>query len=146
MIWDLALKHRHASLFNVEAAVAKAVYKFNAENEIASGRILRELNITPGPQSSKRTIEKDQLRAAASARKRTSVKNEQGALKKHHLGASSRVDYIPGACEEFDSGINTYIFLPHFLKTHTLDSLQICHWDISASKTGRSKITAMTRR
>ncbi|CAN7952150.1 unnamed protein product, partial [Ixodes pacificus] len=97
MIWALAPKHRHASLFSVEAAVAEAVLKFNAGNEMASARILKELNVTPGPQSSKRMVEKDKRRATASARKRTSAENVQRALKKRHSGASNQADYIPGA-------------------------------------------------
>ncbi|CAN8008310.1 unnamed protein product, partial [Ixodes pacificus] len=90
MIWALAPKHRHASLFSVEAAVAEAVLKFNAGNEMASARILKELNVTPGPQSSKRMVEKDKRRATASARKRTSAENMQRALKKRHSGASNQ--------------------------------------------------------
>ncbi|KAG0411149.1 hypothetical protein HPB47_011715 [Ixodes persulcatus] len=87
MIWALAPKHRHASLLSVEAAVAEALLKFNAGNEIASARILRELNVTPGKQSSKRMVDKD---------KRSSADNVQRALKKRHSGASNQADYIPG--------------------------------------------------
>ncbi|KAG0437931.1 hypothetical protein HPB47_017219 [Ixodes persulcatus] len=101
MIWALAPKHRHASLFSVEAAVAEAVLKFNAGNEIASARILRELNVTPGPQSSKRMVKKDKRRATASACKCTSADNVQRALKKRHLVEEGE----PKLCEVvFDQG------------------------------------------
>ncbi|KAG0429772.1 hypothetical protein HPB47_023294 [Ixodes persulcatus] len=101
MIWALAPKHRHASLFSVEAAVAEALLKFNAGNEIASARILRELNVTPGPQSSKRMVKKDKRRATASACKCTSADNMQRALKKRHLVEEGE----PKLCEVvFDQG------------------------------------------
>ncbi|CAN8017868.1 unnamed protein product [Ixodes persulcatus] len=96
MIWALAPKHRRASLFSVEAAVAEAVLKFNAGNKISSAIILKELNVTPRPQSSGHKMESDQRRAAASARKRISAEEVQRALKKRHSGANSQVDNIPG--------------------------------------------------
>lgn len=40
MIWALAPKQKHASLFAVQAAVAEAVMKFNAGYEKASTAIL----------------------------------------------------------------------------------------------------------
>ncbi|CAN8025115.1 unnamed protein product [Ixodes persulcatus] len=97
VIWALVPKHRHASLFTVRAAVAEAVMKFNAGNEITSARVLKELNVTPGPQSTKRMVEKDKRRTTASIRKRATTENVQRALKKRHAGANCQVDYVPGA-------------------------------------------------
>ncbi|KAM7304182.1 hypothetical protein ISCGN_014082 [Ixodes scapularis] len=97
MIWALAPKHRHGSLFTLRAAVAEAVMKFNAGNEITSARVLKELNVTPGPQSTKCMVEKDKRRTTASTRKRATAENVQRALKKRHAGANCQVDYVPGA-------------------------------------------------
>ncbi|KAH9360930.1 hypothetical protein HPB48_007011 [Haemaphysalis longicornis] len=57
MIWALAPKQKHASLFTVQAAVAEAVLKFNTGNERASAAILKELDLNPGLPSTKRLEE-----------------------------------------------------------------------------------------
>lgn len=97
MIWALAPKDRHASLFTVEAAVAEAVMKFNAGNERSSAGILKELGLNPGIHSSKRMAEKDCRRSVASASKRSSADNLQQNLKKRHAHANNQSDYMPGA-------------------------------------------------
>lgn len=97
MIWALAPKERHASLFAIEAAVAEAVLKFNAGNARSSTGILKELGLNPGNHSSKRMAEKDLRRSVASACKRSSADNLQRTLKKRHTGANSQSDYMPGA-------------------------------------------------
>lgn len=96
VIWALAPKERHASLFTVEAAVAEAVMRFNGGNERTSAGILKELNLTPGQKSARRTAEKDRRRAAESARKRAAAENVQRAVKKRHTNAGKQTDYIPG--------------------------------------------------
>ncbi|KAH9378592.1 hypothetical protein HPB48_009959 [Haemaphysalis longicornis] len=53
VIWALAPKERHASLFTVEAAVAEAVMRFNGGNERTSAGILKKLNLTPGQKSAR---------------------------------------------------------------------------------------------
>lgn len=60
VIWSLAPKECHASLFTVEAAVAEAVLKFNAGNIRATACPLKELSINPSTLYSDRTTEKDQ--------------------------------------------------------------------------------------
>ncbi|XP_077532598.1 uncharacterized protein LOC144144973 [Haemaphysalis longicornis] len=96
MIWALAPKEKHASLFTVQAAVAEAVLKFNAGNERASASILKQLDLNPGLASTKRMAEKDRRRGSASARKHKSADGMQRAFKKRHSGASSQTDYVPG--------------------------------------------------
>ncbi|KAH9377387.1 hypothetical protein HPB48_008605 [Haemaphysalis longicornis] len=54
IIWALAPKKKHASLFTVQAAVAKAVLKFNTGNKRASAAILKEVDLNPGLPSTKR--------------------------------------------------------------------------------------------
>ncbi|KAH9380598.1 hypothetical protein HPB48_018795 [Haemaphysalis longicornis] len=95
MIWALAPKEKHASLFTVQAAVAEAVLKFNAGNERASASILKQLDLNPGLASTKRMAEKDRRRGSASARKHKSADSMQRAFKKRHSGASSQTDYVP---------------------------------------------------
>ncbi|KAH9375012.1 hypothetical protein HPB48_007856 [Haemaphysalis longicornis] len=98
VIWSLAPKERHASLHSVEAAVAEAVMRFNAGSQVASSKILQELNMTVGALSSTRMAEKDRRRTKDSSRRRTSAENVQRTLKKRHLGgASSQDDYAVGA-------------------------------------------------
>ncbi|KAH9367712.1 hypothetical protein HPB48_002551 [Haemaphysalis longicornis] len=98
VIWSLAPKERHASLHSVEAAVAEAVMRFNAGSQLASSKILQELNMTVGALSSTRMAEKDRRRTKDSSRRRTSAENVQRTLKKRHLGgASSQDDYAAGA-------------------------------------------------
>ncbi|KAH9381902.1 hypothetical protein HPB48_015378 [Haemaphysalis longicornis] len=98
VIWSLAPKERHASLHSVEAAVAEAVMRFNAGSQLASSKILQELNMTVGTLSSTRMAEKDRRRTKDSSRRRTSAENVQRTLKKRHLGgASSQDDYAAGA-------------------------------------------------
>lgn len=97
MIWALAPKERHASLFTVEAAVAEAVLKFNAGNAKASEDILRELSLNPSKPSHTRMTEKDRRRTVASAKKREAAENLHQSLKKRHKGANSQQDYMPGA-------------------------------------------------
>lgn len=96
MIWALAPKEKHASLFAVEAAVAEAVMKFNSGNERASSAILQELHLNPGLPNSIRMAEKDNRRAAASAHKRASAENLQQVFKKRHSASCRQTDYIPG--------------------------------------------------
>ncbi|KAH9366722.1 hypothetical protein HPB48_008777 [Haemaphysalis longicornis] len=96
VIWPLAPKHRHASLFSIEAAVAEAVMRFNAGNLRTSSGILSELTLNPGLCNAKRMAEKDRHRAAESARKRASNDSVQRALRKHHMH-KSQSDYMPGA-------------------------------------------------
>lgn len=45
LIWGLAPKEKHASLFAVEAAIAEAVMCFNAGMAEASSTILQELHL-----------------------------------------------------------------------------------------------------
>lgn len=61
MVWSLPLKDQHASLFAVEAAVAKAVMKFNSGNERASSAILQKLHLCSGLQNRNRMTEKDNV-------------------------------------------------------------------------------------
>lgn len=96
MIWALAPKEQHASLFAVEAAVAEAVMKFNSGNARTSSAILQELHLSSGLLNSQRMAEKDDRRAAASARKRASAENLQRTFKKRHSGSCRQTDYIPG--------------------------------------------------
>ncbi|XP_077521463.1 uncharacterized protein LOC144132728 [Amblyomma americanum] len=96
MIWSLARKERHASLFTVQAAVAEAVMKFNAGSERTAARILQELSLTPSPQTTKRMREKDHQRKTASVQKRKSAENLQRSLKKRHFNNSGQTDYLPG--------------------------------------------------
>lgn len=97
LIWALAPKERHASLFAIEAAVAEAVMNFNAGRERTSAGILHELSMNPGQRSTKRMREKDERRSVSSARKRASADNVQQTLKKRHKGGSDQSDYAPGA-------------------------------------------------
>lgn len=94
LIWALAPKEQHASLFAVEAAVAEAVMKFNSGNARTSSAILQELHLSSGLLNSQRMAEKDDRRA--SARKRASAENLQRTFKKRHSGSCRQTDYIPG--------------------------------------------------
>ncbi|KAH7945181.1 hypothetical protein HPB49_007388 [Dermacentor silvarum] len=96
LIWALAPKERHASLFTVEAAVAEAVMKFNCGNLRTSSGILEELSLNPSLPSTRRMNEKDRHRAAESTRKHASTERVQQALKKRHYNAKQQSDYIPG--------------------------------------------------
>lgn len=96
MIWALAPKERHASLFTVEAAVGEAVMKFNAGYARSATGILKELSLTPGRQNSKRLAEKDKRRMTASARKHASAENVKQALRKRHRTDKNQQDYVPG--------------------------------------------------
>lgn len=96
LIWSLAPKQRHASLFTVQAAVAEAVMRFNAGNLRASENILKQLSMNPGSKSAKRLAEKDKLRQTQSACKRSAAENVQRALKKRHYDAQEQHDYVPG--------------------------------------------------
>ncbi|XP_077537466.1 uncharacterized protein LOC144149688 [Haemaphysalis longicornis] len=96
LIWALAPKERHASLFTVQAAVAEAVMRFNAGNAKTSSGILKALSLNPSVKSTKRMTEKDHQRAQDSARKHTSAERVQQALKKRHSRANKQSDYIPG--------------------------------------------------
>ncbi|KAH9374395.1 hypothetical protein HPB48_004019 [Haemaphysalis longicornis] len=96
IIWALAPKEKHASLFTVQAAVAEAVLKFNTGNERASAAILKELELNPGLPSTNRGAEKDRRRGSASARKHKSADGMQRAFKKRYSSASSQTDYVPG--------------------------------------------------
>ncbi|KAH9372466.1 hypothetical protein HPB48_011316 [Haemaphysalis longicornis] len=76
----------------------QAVMRFNAGSQLASSKILQELNMTVGALSSTRMAEKDRRRTKDSSRRRTSAENVQRTLKKRHLGgASSQDDYAAGA-------------------------------------------------
>lgn len=97
LIWSLAPKERHASLFSVQAAVAEAVVRFNAGNLQACSKILSELNMNPGVQNIRRMAEKDRRRTAESVRKRASAENMHRALKKRHSSQPKQSDYMPGA-------------------------------------------------
>lgn len=96
VIWALAPKQRHASLFAVEAAVAEAVMKFNCGNLRTSTGILDELNLNATLPSIRRMTEKDRRRVADSNRKRASSEKVQQALKKRHRSAKHQSDYVPG--------------------------------------------------
>ncbi|KAH9380254.1 hypothetical protein HPB48_018202 [Haemaphysalis longicornis] len=82
VIWSLAPKECHASLHSVEAAVAEAVMRFNAGSQLASSKILQELNMTVGALSSTRMVEKDRRRTKDSSRRRTSAEIVQRTLKR----------------------------------------------------------------
>ncbi|XP_077494020.1 uncharacterized protein LOC144104733 [Amblyomma americanum] len=97
LIWSLAPKERHASLFSVQAAVAEAVVRFNAGNLKASFQILSELSMNPGQHNIRRMTEKDRRRTAESARKRASTETMHQALKKRHSSQTKQSDYMPGA-------------------------------------------------
>lgn len=97
LIWSLAPKEKHASLFSIEAAVAEAVMNFNAGREKTSVGILNELSMNPGHRSTKRMREKDQRRSVSSVRKRVSADNVQRTLQKRHKGGKDQNDYAPGA-------------------------------------------------
>lgn len=97
LIWSLAPKERHASLFSVQAAVAEAVARFNAGNLQASSQILSELSVNSGLHNMKRMAEKDRRRTAQSVCKRASAENVRQALKKRHTGQNKQSDYMPGA-------------------------------------------------
>lgn len=97
IIWSLAPKQRHASLFTVEAAVAEAVMRFNAGNRRTSAAILNELSLNPTAMSNKRMAEKDERRENECARKHALADSVQGALKRRHLNSSRQFDYISGA-------------------------------------------------
>lgn len=96
MIWALAPKERHGSLFTVEAAVGEAVMKFNAGYARSATGILKELSLTPGRQNSKRLAEKDKRRMTASARKHASAENVKQAPRKRHRTDKNQQDYVPG--------------------------------------------------
>ncbi|KAH7937567.1 hypothetical protein HPB49_013153 [Dermacentor silvarum] len=90
LIWALAPKERHASLFMIEAAVSEAVMNFNAGRERTSAAILHELSMNLGQRSTKRMREKDQRRSVPSARKRASADDVQQTGKKCHKGGSDQ--------------------------------------------------------
>ncbi|XP_077502161.1 uncharacterized protein LOC144113128 [Amblyomma americanum] len=97
LIWALAPKERHASLFTVEAAVAEAVMRFNAGSKRTSAAILQELGLNTNAMSAKRMREKDERREQKCARKHSIAENIQGVLKKRHLDTTgNQKDYIPG--------------------------------------------------
>ncbi|XP_077490729.1 uncharacterized protein LOC144101435 [Amblyomma americanum] len=96
LIWALAPKERHASLYTVQAAVAEAVMRFNAGSERTSKIILRELGLNTSAKASKRMTEKDERREHKSARKHAAAENVQSAFKKRHLDNGKQRDYIPG--------------------------------------------------
>lgn len=95
VIWSLAAKTRHASLFAVEAAVAEAVMRFNAGKENASAQILRELQVNNNAKSSKRAAEKDHFRSVKSSRRSTSLQNFSNAMKRRQVAGKDE-DYVPG--------------------------------------------------
>lgn len=97
LIWSLAPKERHASLFAVQAAVAEAVVRFNAGSLQASSQILSELDINLGLSNRKRMAEKDRRRTTESMRKRASSASVQRALQKRHSTHKQQSDYMPGA-------------------------------------------------
>ncbi|KAH7974146.1 hypothetical protein HPB49_010548 [Dermacentor silvarum] len=98
LIWALALKERHASLFSIEAAVAEAVTKFNAGFRRTSASILQELWMNLGQKCMQHMEEKDRCRPAASEHKRASAENVQCLFKKLHRGANAQTDdYAPRA-------------------------------------------------
>ncbi|KAH7950264.1 hypothetical protein HPB49_021675 [Dermacentor silvarum] len=59
VMWFLAPKDRHASLFTVRAAVAEAVLKFNAGNVKVSASIMQELSLNPSSLCSDHTAGKE---------------------------------------------------------------------------------------
>lgn len=90
LIWALAPKERHASLFTVQAAVAEAVMKFNAGNAKASLGILKALSLNPSVKSIEQMTEKDHHLAQASTRTHISAESVQQALKKRHSRANKQ--------------------------------------------------------
>lgn len=76
--------------------MAEAVIRFNRGNARTSAGILKELNLTPGQKSARRTAEKDRHWAAESDRKRAAAENVQRAVKKRHTNAGKQTDYTPG--------------------------------------------------
>lgn len=90
MIWALAPKEQHASLFADENAVAEAVMKFNSGNERTASAILQELHLSSGLPNSQRMAEKGNRRAAASAHKHASAENLQQTFKKRLSGSSQQ--------------------------------------------------------
>lgn len=70
-------KEQHASLFAVQAAVVKAVLRFNTGNLNASAAILQQLHMNISGSASRRANEEDLRRSASSSKKREASECEE---------------------------------------------------------------------
>ncbi|KAH7943390.1 hypothetical protein HPB52_007793 [Rhipicephalus sanguineus] len=96
VIWSLASKEQHASLFAVEAAAAEAVLRFNTGNLNASAAILQQLDINISSSASLKAREKDRRRTASSNKKREASENVRKLAKRRNKDGM-HPDYGPGA-------------------------------------------------
>ncbi|KAH7939520.1 hypothetical protein HPB52_013481 [Rhipicephalus sanguineus] len=96
VIWSLAAKEHHASLFAVEAAVAEAVLRFNTGNLHSATAILDEMDMNATGTGSRRAREKDHRRSMSSTKKRTASLELQKLVKRRHE-RRMHSDYASGA-------------------------------------------------
>ncbi|KAM7295256.1 hypothetical protein ISCGN_024761, partial [Ixodes scapularis] len=96
VIWSLTPKHKHASLFAVETAVADAIMRFNVGMQQATSSILQELQLDQSCKGGQRAVEKDCHRSVRAARKRAASAAFQAAAKRRQRG-KPHGDYSPGA-------------------------------------------------
>lgn len=96
VIWSLAAKEHHASLFAVEAAVAEAVLRFNTGNLHSATAILDEMDMNATGTGSRRAREKDHRRSISSTKKRTASLELQKLVKRRHE-RRMHSDYASGA-------------------------------------------------
>lgn len=96
VIWSLASKVKHASLFAVEAAVGEAVLRFNTGNLHSATAILGEMDMSVTGTGSKRAREKDNRRSISSSKKRA-ASLELGKLVKKKHETRMHPDYASGA-------------------------------------------------
>ncbi|KAH7967733.1 hypothetical protein HPB52_002086 [Rhipicephalus sanguineus] len=96
VIWSLAAKEHHASLFAVEAAVAEAVLRFNTGNLHSATAILDEMDMNATGTGSRRAREKDHRRSISSTKKRTASLELQKLVKRRHE-RRTHSDYASGA-------------------------------------------------
>lgn len=95
LIWSLAPKEKHASLFALEAAVAEAVMRFNAGMAQASSQIMQELHLNQNCTGGQRAAEKDQPRSVNANRKRAASAEFLAVAKKRQRGKQD-ADYSAG--------------------------------------------------
>ncbi|KAH7985616.1 hypothetical protein HPB52_025518 [Rhipicephalus sanguineus] len=96
VIWSLAAKEHHASLFAVEATVAEAVLRFNTGNLHSATAILDEMHMNATGTGSRRAREKDHRRSISSTKKRTASLELQKLVKRRHE-RRMHSDYASGA-------------------------------------------------
>lgn len=96
VIWSLAPKEHHASLFAVEAAVAEAVLRFNTGNLNSATAILGEMDMNATSTGARRAREKDHRRSIVSNKKRTASLELRKLVKRRHEHRMHS-DYASGA-------------------------------------------------